>query len=121
MKKTTQETGQNAELLAQYFLQEQGLIYIRRNVHFKTGEIDLVMQDKHCLVFIEVRYRQNKYYGSAAESITISKQKKLIRSALLYCQKYKVQSPWRIDVVAITPASLDQPLDINWIPSAITS
>ena len=121
MTSPTQKTGFRAEELAEQFLQHQGLISVARNVHFKTGEIDLVMRNSSTLIFIEVRYRKNRYFGSAAESITPAKQKKLIRSALLYCQKNRISTPWRIDVVAITASGSGQPPEINWIPSAITT
>lgn len=117
----TQQIGQGAEDLAEAYLIQQGLQPITRNVHFKTGEIDLIMRDQQSLVFVEVRFRKNSRFGSALESITRNKQQKLIRSALLYCQKHQIHSPWRIDVVAITPATPEREQQIDWIPSAISS
>ena len=114
------EIGQNAEQQAERYLISKGLSPVARNVHFKTGELDLVMRDGEQLVFVEVRYRKNSAYGSAMESITTSKQQKLIRTALLYCQKNRISGPWRIDVIAITAAAAGRKEVLDWIPSAIT-
>ena len=61
------------------------------------------MKDKDYYVFIEVRMRQNPEHGSSAESVTLSKQRRIIRSALHYLQKNdrmdKVDR--RFDVLAI--------------------
>ena len=47
--------GQQYEQLALQYLQRQGLRLIQQNFQCKAGEIDLVMQDGTCLVFVEVR------------------------------------------------------------------
>ncbi|OOV88435.1 YraN family protein [Oceanospirillum linum] len=120
MNSPTQKIGQTTEEIAEHYLMQQGLVPLERNVHFKTGEIDLVMLDKDTLVFVEVRFRKSSNFGSAAETVTRSKQDKLIRTALLYCQKNKIGTPWRIDVVAMTH-NPKTALEINWIPSAITA
>jgi len=56
------------------------------------GEIDLIMMDAgtNTLVFIEVRYRKNTDYGAGFESISRSKQKKIITSAKCFI-RYKPQ------------------------------
>lgn len=121
MTSPTQKTGYKAEEAAESYLKSQGLEPMDRNVFFKTGELDLVMKDRETLVFVEVRYRKNKQFGSPAETVTRSKQEKLIRTALLYCQKNNVTSPWRIDVVAINDIINSHEKEISWIPSAVTA
>lgn len=118
MPSNSQHKGHFAEQIAEHFLQRQGLRPVGRNIFFKTGELDLVMQHRETLVFVEVRFRKQSEFGSAAETVTRTKQKKLIQTALLYCQKHGITSPWRIDVVAIT--QYNQQTNINWIPSAVT-
>ncbi|WP_086481157.1 YraN family protein [Oceanospirillum sanctuarii] len=121
MTSPTQKAGYKAEDEAESYLISHGLTALERNVHFKTGELDLIMQDRDTLVFVEVRYRKNKRFGSPAETVTRSKQEKLIRSALLYCQKNNITSPWRIDVVAINDNPNSVAREISWIPSAVTA
>ena len=105
--------GATQEARACEYLQEQGLSLIIQNFSFKMGEIDLIMQDKNSLVFVEVRYRANKQFGGAAASVTKSKQRKIIKTALFYQQRYAPKSNMRFDVIAIESDN-----DIQWIPSA---
>ncbi len=109
------QSGKQAEQLACNYLEKQGLKLVQRNFYCRRGEIDLIMCDGQTLVFIEVRYRRNGYHGSALESITSSKQSRIITTA----QHYLMQSGWahncRFDVIAITPTQPDQ---ILWIRDA---
>ncbi len=116
--KTTQVIGQEAEALACHYLQAQGLCLLERNFSVPQGEIDLIMQDQQSLVFIEVRYRRNNNFGSGAETVTRSKQRKLLAGAARYLQTNPQQAnqPTRFDVVSISMEN-NQPL-INWIKNA---
>lgn len=87
------------------------------------GEIDLIMKDNDTLVFIEVRFRKNCHYGSPLESITRSKQKKIIRAAKFFLSKFKGHDlSCRFDAVGITPnantTANTSPFNIVWIPAA---
>ena len=62
-----QQTGFDIELKAQYYLQRQGLIYLSKHYACRFGEIDLIMKDQQCLVFVEVRSRNNPNFGSAID------------------------------------------------------
>lgn len=140
-------TGQQTEALAEQFLLQQGLTLITRNYRCKAGEIDLIMQDRQHLVFVEVRFRTRHRYGSASESVTYHKQQKLVRAAETYLLSHFAgrQPPaCRFDVVAIDgarprsgattgPARADTPANIalsstnlrqnpiEWIPDAFTA
>lgn len=56
------------------FLESKGLIFIAANQNFKCGELDLIMNDKETIVFVEVRQRSHSAYGSAIESVDWRKQ-----------------------------------------------
>jgi len=119
-KKST-DIGQQAEQQALNFLQQQGLRLITRNYHCRQGEIDLIMEDQKTLVFIEVRYRKGCNFGSSAESVTLTKQQKIIHTAEHYLlHKVTDQVPaCRFDVVAIYPSVGGQnSLQFDWIKSA---
>jgi len=104
MKITTRELGKQAEDFAAALLIDNGLKLLEQNVNFRVGEIDLIMQDKEILVFVEVRRRKYQKYGGALGSITASKQKKLTRAALCYLQNKKLMDkvPCRFDLVAVS-------------------
>ena len=98
----SQQRGQQAELMACRFLQQRGLRLLARNYRSRRGEIDIVMQDRDALVFVEVRYRHAGSYGHATESVTPHKQRRIIHCARCYLQQYRIDAPAvRFDVVGI--------------------
>ncbi len=46
------------------------------------------MRDGESLVFVEVRYRKNPLFGTALDSITPTKQKKISKTAQHYLQTH---------------------------------
>ncbi len=111
--------GRDAEDCACHYLQQQGLTLLHRNYRSKRGEIDLILQDTDSLVFVEVRYRRQSGFGSAAETIDRRKQAKLIACARHFLQAYPdaARQPCRFDVL-----SIDGPTTrIEWIQNAFTA
>lgn len=76
--------GEFFEQQAKVFLEQHGLRFIAQNQAFKVGELDLIMQEKNTLVFVEVRQRKSHYFGSALESIDYRKQQKWLKAANLW-------------------------------------
>lgn len=111
------EQGKRAEKLALKFLKKKGLKHIISNYQCKLGEIDLVMQHHETLVFVEVRYRKNLQYGIPGETVTLQKQRKLIRTAEHYLSGLSRKiPPCRFDVIALSgPAKKEK---IEWIENA---
>ncbi|UXI01635.1 YraN family protein [Photobacterium sp. TY1-4] len=96
--------GQAYEQLAEQYLHRQGLHPVCRNFQCRGGEIDLIMRDRRCLVFIEVKFRQRPHYGSAAETVNWRKLQRLKRAALFWLQRNGLaaeHTEFRFDVVAI--------------------
>ncbi|MBS8241996.1 YraN family protein [Marinobacter lipolyticus] len=111
--------GTQTEAVAARYLQSRGVSILERNVYNRGGEIDLIGQDGDTLVFFEVRFRGLNSLVGAAESITPSKQRKLIRAASFYLHRNGLSSaPCRIDVVAIAPGEVSK-YRIQWIKNAI--
>ena len=112
------QLGQQAEKAAARALKKSGLKLIEKNFRGKMGEIDLIMQDKEELVFVEVRLRNHQDYASALESVDYKKQQKLIKTAQFYLQKHQLADtvPCRFDVVAI--AFLADKTSFDWIKNA---
>lgn len=116
MKLNSNNKGLAAEQLAETYLLKQGLTAKAKNYHCRYGEIDLIMQAPDTLVFIEVRLRKNKQFGSAGDSITPQKQQKLLRTAQHYLQQHGEQA-CRFDVVLLSALSSNE---IEWIQNAIS-
>jgi putative endonuclease len=100
--------GALAEARAETFLLQQGLVKRAKNYRCKLGEIDLIMQHdtahETTLVFVEVRLRTHTGFANAAESVTIRKQQKIIKTAQYYLQQYGLtdKANCRFDVIAFS-------------------
>jgi putative endonuclease len=115
-----QEVGKLGEKAAQKFLKKRG--YRIRETGFRChhGEIDIIAQQKDCLVFVEVRTKSSLDFGTPEESITQAKKEKIIASALTYTTTHQnLPSLWRIDVVAIELDDKGQAKRIELIENAI--
>jgi len=117
----TRQFGRAQEKLATDFLKKRGLKLLMHNYQCKLGEIDLIMLDaKQQLVFVEVRYRRQQFFGSAVESVGTVKQKRIRRTA----EHFRLTHPrynhlmCRFDVIGITQASDSGDSVLDWIPNA---
>jgi len=108
--------GQLAEQRACRFLEAKGFRLLAQNFSCAMGEIDLIMQHKDEIVFVEVRTRHNADYGSAVESVHLYKQNKLVKTATYYLQKkgWFDKVDCRFDVIGINPQSGE----IEWVENA---
>lgn len=94
--------GSGGENLACDFLKKNGFKILARNFTIRGGEIDIIARDGNVLVFVEVKTRHSKEYGSAREAVTGWKLRYLRKAALFYIQKIGWQDrPYRFDLVAI--------------------
>jgi len=113
----TGTVGRQAEQLAFDFLAEQKLSPVARNFHCRGGEIDLIMLDRDCLTFVEVRFRRSSLFTPASHTVDHHKQRKLVRTAAMFvARNYRFSTyTMRFDVVAIE--GVDNP-KIRWIKDA---
>ena len=105
---TTTEVGRLGEKLAVKFLKKNRYKIIETNSHQSHNEIDIIATDKEYIVFVEVKTRsvgEDLYsdYGTPAEAVNYTKQKRLLAAARAFLQKnkkyYKKQP--RMDVIEI--------------------
>lgn len=113
------QQGSAWEEKAESWLKRRGLTPLERNVHFRGGELDLIMRDGDCLVFVEVRSRDRNNSVTAVESIGWQKRQRLWRAAQLYLARHPqlAAHPCRFDVVAITTGGWRAKID--WIQDAL--
>ena len=83
------------------------------------------MQDGNTLVFVEVRFRKNNFYGSGLESVNAQKQQRILNTAEQYLQNETNLKNARIDVVAMSQKPQNKQIDDNednysfeWIKNA---
>ncbi len=110
--------GALAEQFAARYLQQQGLTLLTQNYRTRAGEIDLIMQDRECLVFVEVRMRGNANFGGAASSIDAQKQRRLILAAQHYLASLPRLPPCRFDALLMQDA---QGRGLQWLKNAFSA
>lgn len=107
--------GAEYEQKAAHHLMTHGLELVCRNYHCRQGEIDLILRQDKMLVFVEVRYRQNRRHGGALASVTPQKQQKIRLTAQHYLaaqQLNESRQACRFDVVAFEDD------EVLWLPNA---
>lgn len=111
---TSRTIGHQTELIARDYLIAHGLQFVAANINYRFGELDLVMQDDDCLVFVEVRYRRSTAFGTPLESVTDQKRLRITRAAQAYLQQHNLwhRKNCRFDVVALT-GNLAEP-ELQW-------
>lgn len=114
------ESGAAGEDAALAQLSAAGLRLLARNARYPFGELDLVMLDGACLVFVEVRRRASSRFGGAAASVDVAKRRKLARAAQAWLGAHRqfANASCRFDVVAVAPSG--DGLACDWIRSAFT-
>ncbi|HYF62898.1 MAG TPA: YraN family protein [Herpetosiphonaceae bacterium] len=116
--------GAWGEDLAARRLEAGGYAIVARGWRCRLGEIDLIATQGAALVFVEVRTRRGAARGSAEESITPAKARRLALLADCYlAERERAGQPWpgpyRIDVIAITLDRAGTVQTFNHIESAI--
>jgi len=102
MSDIRKRTGAFGEAVARKYLVQHGYRILETNYSCSIGEIDIVARDDDFLVFIEVRTKRSRQFGTPEESITATKRARLVNLAQAYLQQHEdVPEFWRIDVVAI--------------------
>jgi putative endonuclease len=104
-----QDTGTLGEDLATVELWHEGYEILARRYRTRYGEIDIIARDGATIVFVEVKTRRTAAFGTAAESVTPAKQRRLAAMALDYLSwAGNLESPCRFDVVAINGSGADR-------------
>ena len=94
--------GDRGEDMAAAHLKKQGYKILERNYRTPIGEIDLVARHQGALVFIEVKTRRSRRFGSPQEAVHPAKQERLRHLAEYYLQQQGLGEVMvRFDVVGI--------------------
>lgn len=113
--------GRTEEQRARRWLERAGLVLVTSNYRCRLGELDLVMADGDTLVVVEVRARRSSAWGSAEESVSRHKQRRLLAATRHFLSRYAEwrDAPVRFDVVAMQPGGGDDTL--RWIKDAFAA
>jgi len=111
--------GRLWESRAAAWLDAQGVRTIAQGYRCRLGEIDLIGDDGHDLVFVEVRARKQDSLGTALESVGPAKQRRIVRATRHYLMRNpRAQARHiRFDVVAFDGIDTADPR-VTWIRNA---
>ncbi len=96
------QVGKIGEDLAAAYLLKEGYTLLARNFKARYGEIDLIVRDKHTLIFVEVKTRIGNAFGTPEEAVTPRKLREVIQTAQYYkTQHLELPEAFRVDVIGI--------------------
>ena len=92
------------DFAAQWYV-ARGFEIVDRNWRVREGEIDLVAQRERTIVFCEVKTRSSDRFGVPAESVTLTKQRRLrVLAARWLSEHPDRRGQVRFDVASVVPA-----------------
>ena len=98
---TSKLNGAWGEALAAEYLRKKRYKLVACGYHCRFGEIDLIVQNKQYLVFVEVKLRKNGDFAAAREYVNRSKQDKIRITASMYLSQNPTKLQPRFDVIEI--------------------
>ena len=95
-------SGAAGEAHAASFLEAKGCRILARNYRTRFGEIDIIAQSGPYILFAEVKTREVGSVVGPLEAVTLAKQRRVIKTAMLYLQSHSTELQPRFDVIAVT-------------------
>lgn len=94
--------GKLWEIEACNYLRKKKYKLIAANYSTRFGEIDLIVENKKYICFVEVKQRDINSIATPREFVDKIKQDKIIKSAMIYLSHNKTEKQPRFDVVEIS-------------------
>ncbi|MBC5810135.1 MAG: YraN family protein [Candidatus Eremiobacteraeota bacterium] len=95
------QTGRAAEDAAAAFVESLGYRIVKRNLRGCGAEIDLVASDGDVLVFLEVKARAGRRFGSAISAVDARKRARIRALAADFLQFFPTALKVRFDIVTM--------------------
>lgn len=119
MKKYNKSIGFYGEDLSAKFLEKEGYSILEKNFNCSSGEIDIIAIKDEIISFIEVKSRFSNSFGNPKESVTCSKQGRIINVAKYYLHKKKLYNYYiRFDVIEINFHIDSSKYELNFLKDA---
>ena len=93
--------GAWGEALAAEYLRKKKFRLVASGYRGRFGEIDLIVENRKYLVFVEVKLRKSGSFAEAAEFVDHHKQKRLRTTASMYLADNPTELQPRFDVIEI--------------------
>jgi len=93
--------GAWGEAIAAEYLRKKRYTLLASGYSCRFGEIDLIVQNRRYLVFVEVKLRKNADFAKASAYVDYRKQDRIRMTASLYLSEHPTQLQPRFDVIEI--------------------
>jgi putative endonuclease len=93
--------GAWGEAIAAEYLRKKRYRLVATGYRCRYGEIDLIVQNRRYLVFVEVKLRRSDRFAEAREFVDIHKQERLRSTASLYLDEFPTELQPRFDVIEV--------------------
>ncbi len=105
------QLGLRGEAAAESHLRQRGLRVIARRFATRAGEIDLIMSDRACVVFVEVKTLTSDRLQDPRERVHPRKRQRLIRAARWFLRmRGWEERAARFDVVTVVIPEKGEPV-----------
>lgn len=117
---TDKLTGRWGEALAADYLRRKRYTLVAAGFSCRMGEIDLIVQNRKFIVFVEVKLRKSDAFARAADFVDLRKQARIKTTASFWLSRNETDRQPRFDVIEIyAPEGMaTQKPKINWIEDA---
>lgn len=114
--------GAVGEVLAARYLRKHKYTILAANYRSRFGEIDIIAANKKYIAFVEVKQRGRAAIYTPQEAVTLVKQRKIRRTAMLYLQTHSdIALQPRFDIISIVMEDGDDPMlvkELTHFPAA---
>lgn len=96
--------GAAGEVLAARYLRDHGYDILCANYRCRFGEVDIIAETDTYIVFVEVKSRAQDALYTPREAVTAEKQRRIIKTALLFLSQHPIKKQPRFDVIEVVTA-----------------
>ena len=93
--------GREGEELAAGYLVEKGYSILERNFRCGRMEIDIIVENVDCLVFVEVKSRSSSRFGYPEDGLGADQEERIRIAAEDYLNQLEHPKRIRFDIIAI--------------------
>ena len=93
--------GPWGEAAAAAYLRKKRYTLVACNYRCRFGEVDLIVQDRKYVVFVEVKLRSDRRFGLPRDFVTAAKQRRIRTTAAFYMTRHDPDLCARFDVAEV--------------------
>jgi len=105
------DLGKIGEQLATDYLINKGYDIVERNFIYNKAEIDIIAKKEDILAVVEVKTRNNDYFGDPQEFVTKNKIKLLVKAANEYVISNDLDIEIRFDIIAVLKNNSEEKIE----------